>query len=358
MLGSFEVRADDGVLADGPGARLRAQPDTKLRFGLDCDGSRGSASGAGDDGGERSGMALVLGCDLGRDLQRLLHSVIWDDPPPLGGRRAAGQGHGGPPDRGPARGGARRSAGRPRGGARRSRGSCRAELGQLRGDLCLATLLIPLLARSHSWSALAAGQMVGAQALGGGTVFAWVLVRNTSRKPGVALSAGVLLAGAGTAALAVAGSPLLACAATALVGVGLGLFGTHVAPLVLAANARTLPIAGPSSAHLGPDTASYPRTEPRRGAHPPRGRPRHAARGGRRRVHSGRIGNRQQVGTRCFDQPFARQHPPVTSSYAESGRGGQRPRRRRRGQRLRSVSAFGERGEPVVKKVPDDKTLR
>lgn len=61
------------------------------------------------------------------------------------------------------------------------------------------------------------------------------LAREPDRAPGIALSVGVLLAGAGAGVLAVAGSPVLAAAATALTELGLGIFGTHVSPLVLAA---------------------------------------------------------------------------------------------------------------------------
>jgi MFS family permease len=101
--------------------------------------------------------------------------------------------------------------------------------------LPVTTLMIPVLVRAHGWSALTAGQLLGAQALAAGAVMACVLARGTSRRPGIALAAGVLLAGMGTGFLAVAGSPALACAATALTGTGTGIFGTHVSPLVLAA---------------------------------------------------------------------------------------------------------------------------
>jgi hypothetical protein len=103
------------------------------------------------------------------------------------------------------------------------------------GVLPVTALLIPLLVRSRGWPVWTAGQMVGAQALGAGAVVAYVLLKNTSRRPGLALSAGVLVAGAAGCALAVTGSRVLAPAVCAIAGIGLGLFGTHVAPLVLAA---------------------------------------------------------------------------------------------------------------------------
>lgn len=95
-------------------------------------------------------------------------------------------------------------------------------------------IMVPLLARSHGWDALAAGQIVGAQSLGVGLVVLGVLWRNTSRRPGLASSAGLCLAGAATAALAVAPTRPTAATAALTVGVGIGVFGSHVGPLLLA----------------------------------------------------------------------------------------------------------------------------
>lgn len=101
--------------------------------------------------------------------------------------------------------------------------------------LPVTSLMIPLLVRSRGWSAVTAGQMLGAEAFAAGVVVVIVPLRGTSRRPGAAMSAGVAVAGVSTIGLAVAGSPVLACAAFALGGVGLGLFRTYVAPLALAA---------------------------------------------------------------------------------------------------------------------------
>lgn len=99
--------------------------------------------------------------------------------------------------------------------------------------LPVMSLLVPLLVRSRGWPASAAGEVLGAEAVISGVVIVLVLVRGTSRRPGVALCAGVALAGLGTCGLGVAGSLPLMLVVSGVMGAGLGLFGTHVAPLVL-----------------------------------------------------------------------------------------------------------------------------
>ena len=100
--------------------------------------------------------------------------------------------------------------------------------------LPVTTILVPLLVRAHGWDALAAGQIVGAQALGAGLVVLAIVWRNTSRRPGMASSAGLCLAGVATASLALSATVLMASIAGMTVGVGLGLFGSHIGPLLLA----------------------------------------------------------------------------------------------------------------------------
>lgn len=102
--------------------------------------------------------------------------------------------------------------------------------------LCLLpvmSLLVPLLVRSHGWSASAAGEVLGAEAVISGAVIAVVLARGISRRPGVVLFAGAALAGLGPCGLGVAGSLPLMLVVSGVMGAGLGLFGTHVAPVVL-----------------------------------------------------------------------------------------------------------------------------
>lgn len=101
--------------------------------------------------------------------------------------------------------------------------------------LPIGSLLIPLLVRSHHWPASTAGAMVGAQALGAGAIILVVLVRDTNRRPGVAAAIGLFTIAAATVLLAAVGSPDIAPIISAAAGLGFGLFGVHVSPLILAA---------------------------------------------------------------------------------------------------------------------------
>ncbi len=101
--------------------------------------------------------------------------------------------------------------------------------------LPVTSILVPLLVRAHGWNAVAAGQIVGAQALGSGLAVLVILWRNTSRSPGIASSAGLCLAGISTASLAATPTTLSASIAGFSAGVGIGIFGAHVGPLLLGA---------------------------------------------------------------------------------------------------------------------------
>ena len=105
--------------------------------------------------------------------------------------------------------------------------------------LPVTSILVPLLVRAHGWDALAAGQIVGAQALGAGLVVLAIVWRNTSRRPGMASAAGLCLAGVATASLAVSSTVLMSSIAGMTVGVGNGLFGAHLGPLFLASTPQS-----------------------------------------------------------------------------------------------------------------------
>ncbi|PZG24299.1 MFS transporter [Micromonospora craterilacus] len=102
-----------------------------------------------------------------------------------------------------------------------------------------SSLLVPLLARERAWSPPATGAVVAAVALGTASVAVTVLVRGALSRPGLAAAAGLLMAAAGVAALAVGRSPLWAGAAGAAIGLGSGVFATHIGPLILAAAPAT-----------------------------------------------------------------------------------------------------------------------
>jgi MFS family permease len=105
--------------------------------------------------------------------------------------------------------------------------------------LPVPALLVPLLVRQQHWGAEAAGHIVGAQALGVGIVTVVVLVRGIGDRPGRTLAIGVLLCGLGVIALSGVTGQLAATAIGLVMGLGLGLFGSHVAPLVLATSAAS-----------------------------------------------------------------------------------------------------------------------
>ncbi|MEV6815969.1 MFS transporter [Micromonospora sp. NPDC051296] len=101
--------------------------------------------------------------------------------------------------------------------------------------LPVSSLLVPLLARERAWSPQATGAVVAAVALGTASVAVTVLVRGALSRPGMAAAAGLLVAAAAVAALAAGRSPVWATAAGAAIGLGSGVFATHIGPLILAA---------------------------------------------------------------------------------------------------------------------------
>ena len=100
--------------------------------------------------------------------------------------------------------------------------------------LPVTSLLVPVLGTERGWSASTAGWVVGAVALGTTAVAVAVLTFRASVRAGVAGPAGLLLAAAGVAGLAVAASPPAALAAGTATGLGIGVFATHIGPLILA----------------------------------------------------------------------------------------------------------------------------
>lgn len=105
--------------------------------------------------------------------------------------------------------------------------------------LPVASLLIPLLARSHHWPAPAAGFVLGGQALGVVAVASFVMRFGRLGPPGVIASSGLLVASTGVTALSLAPTIPVAIAAAAGLGTGTGLLTTHLGPLVLASAPAT-----------------------------------------------------------------------------------------------------------------------
>ena len=94
-------------------------------------------------------------------------------------------------------------------------------------------LLVPLLGHDRLWPAAASGLVVGAIAVGTATATVLVLFRGSGPRPGAVAVAGLLLAAGGLLGLASSAVVPAAVAAGALIGLGTGLFTTHLGPLLL-----------------------------------------------------------------------------------------------------------------------------
>ncbi|MEU9165267.1 MFS transporter [Streptomyces sp. NPDC048424] len=101
--------------------------------------------------------------------------------------------------------------------------------------LPVVSLLNPLLAREHGWSAGAAGLIAGGQSLGVIAVALVVSRRGTLRRIGRGAALGLCVAAPGIAAVALAGEAGVAFAVAGgiVTGAGSGMFACHIGPLVL-----------------------------------------------------------------------------------------------------------------------------
>jgi Major Facilitator Superfamily len=100
--------------------------------------------------------------------------------------------------------------------------------------LPVLSLLLPLLARHRRWGPDAAGLLAATQSLGIIGIAALVAARGGSERTGRTAAFGLVAGGCGTALLALAPSPTAAAAGSLILGLGSGVFSTHIAPLVLA----------------------------------------------------------------------------------------------------------------------------
>jgi len=100
--------------------------------------------------------------------------------------------------------------------------------------LPVASLCVPLLARSNHWTSSQAGWVVGATVTGGLLVTLAVARVGTFPLLGRAAAAGCLVAAVGLGGLAVAPSVVLAVCFAFVQGIGVGLFGSHLSPLFVA----------------------------------------------------------------------------------------------------------------------------
>ncbi len=99
--------------------------------------------------------------------------------------------------------------------------------------LPVTSLCVPLLARSHGWTAGQAGLLVAGNIAGGLLITVLVARFGTFTRAELAGGLGCLLAALGIATLALAPSLPTAIGATLTQGVGIGLFTSHLAPLFI-----------------------------------------------------------------------------------------------------------------------------
>jgi hypothetical protein len=105
--------------------------------------------------------------------------------------------------------------------------------------LPVASMCIPLIARSHGWGASSAGILVGGTVLGSLSMTLLVARRGTSGSPTLVAATGLLVTAAGMTTLAVSSVMPLAVAGAVAQGVGTGLFATRVGPLLLTGAPRS-----------------------------------------------------------------------------------------------------------------------
>lgn len=98
-----------------------------------------------------------------------------------------------------------------------------------------SALLVPVLARAREWDAAAAGTIAGTYGGGVALVAALVMWRRGFERAGLAVIGGIMLAGVGMVSFAFVPTAGVGLAAGLLVGVGTGLFVTHLGPVFVAA---------------------------------------------------------------------------------------------------------------------------
>lgn len=105
--------------------------------------------------------------------------------------------------------------------------------------LPVTSLCVPLLARSHAWTAGQAGFVVAGNVCGSLLVTVVVARFGTFEHAGLAGGVGCLAAALGIAGLALAPSVPVAVGATLVQGLGVGLFTSHLAPVFVRSTPRS-----------------------------------------------------------------------------------------------------------------------
>lgn len=105
--------------------------------------------------------------------------------------------------------------------------------------LPVLSLLLPVLARQQGWEPTQVGFIYGVST-GFTTIAAvWVLITGGFMRPGIAGCCGLVVAAMGIIGLAVLSGYMVLLVAGAFVGLGIGLFSTHVGPLLLGSTPAT-----------------------------------------------------------------------------------------------------------------------
>ena len=105
--------------------------------------------------------------------------------------------------------------------------------------LPFASILIPLLSRSHGWGPAGAGVLVGVQSAGTIVVTLAIGKWGTLARPGVIAAGALVVTGVGQVTVSLAPDVPFACIGAALVGIGSGVFVGHLSPVLLGAAPKT-----------------------------------------------------------------------------------------------------------------------
>lgn len=99
-------------------------------------------------------------------------------------------------------------------------------------------LLVPVVSAGRGWGVAATGMAAGAFGAGMACVTVVVLWRGAASRAGAAAVSGMIIAGVGVAAAASSPGPMVFCLVSLIVGLGTGVFSTHVGPLFMVACPR------------------------------------------------------------------------------------------------------------------------
>ncbi len=103
----------------------------------------------------------------------------------------------------------------------------------------VTSLLVPLIARQHHWTAAVAGVIVGAQAAGGIVIALVVTRRGTVSRPGLAAAAGLAIVAVGELVLGLTPVKALAVTGAFVMGLGTGTFVCNLSPVLMGTAPRS-----------------------------------------------------------------------------------------------------------------------